>query len=343
MQGGLAASYINMSDDEAVDLAREQFGIEGRPTRFATEKDDTFRIAPLSGPRFILKVANPVEDIPEIDLQVQVLDHVAARAPDLPVPRVIPNDRGERHFNYLDRAGQQRQVRMMSYLEGQPLSEVPSTASGRAEIGKLLARLRLALADFSHPSDSRIVAWDVKNLLTLRDLLAEITEVGQRRKVEAALERFASIESRLKQCRMQVLHNDFTRSNVVVDAALPGFVSGIIDFGDTVRTAIAIDASTAMLNQLPVAMDGDVFADGRDLLGGYLSIADLTAEELSLIPHLIFSRLATRLLLSTAMANRVPSVADYVLRNNEQTWVQMDWFISRSMDEISDQLMDFAK
>jgi hydroxylysine kinase len=119
-----------MTDDEAVDLARERFGIEGRPTRFATEKDDTFRIAPASGPRFILKVANPIEDIPEIDLQVQVLDHVAARAPDLPVPRVIPNDKGERHFNYLDRAGQRRQVRMMSYLEGQPLSEVPSTASG---------------------------------------------------------------------------------------------------------------------------------------------------------------------------------------------------------------------
>ena len=343
MQGGLAASYINMTDAEAVDLARERFGIDGRPTRFATEKDDTFRIAPANGPRFILKVANPVEDIPEIDLQVQVLDHVAARAPDLPVPRVIPNDKGERHFNYLDRAGQNRQVRMMSYLEGQPLSEVPSTASGRAEIGKLLARLRLALADFSHPSDSRIVAWDVKNLLTLRDLLAEITDAGQRRKVEAALERFAAIETRLKQCRTQVLHNDFTRSNVVVDASLPGFVSGIIDFGDTVRTAIAIDASTAMLNQLPVAMDGDVFADGRDLLKGYLSIADLTAEELSLIPHLIFSRLATRLLLSTAMASRVPSVAAYVLRNNEQTWVQMDWFIARSMDEISDQLTDLAR
>lgn len=343
MPSGLAASYINMTEAEAVDLARERFGIEGRPTRFATEKDDTFRIAPASGPRFILKVANPTEDIPEIDLQIQVLDHVAARAPDLPIPRVIPNDNGEHHFNYRDRAGQHRQVRMMSYLEGQPLSEVPSDAAGRTEIGKLLARLRLALADFSHPSDSRIVPWDVKNLASLADLLAEITDAGQRRKVEAVLERFGAIEGRLKKCRMQVLHNDFARSNVVVDPALPGFVSGIIDFGDTVRTAIAIDVSTAMLNQLPVEMDGDVFAHGRDLLIGYLPIADLTAEELSLIPHLILSRLATRILLSTAMANRVPSVAAYVLRNNEQTWVQMDWFLSRSMDEVSDQLMSFAK
>jgi Ser/Thr protein kinase RdoA (MazF antagonist) len=342
MPGGLAASYTNMTEAEAVDLARTRFGIEGRPTRFATEKDDTFRIAPASGPRFVLKVANPTEDFAEIDLQVQVLDHVAARAPDLPIPRIIPNDRGERQFNYLDEAGQRRQVRMMSYLEGQPLSEVPSNASGRIEIGKLLARLRLALADFSHAADSRVVAWDVKNLLSLHELLGGIADAEQRRKVETALQRFAAIEGQLRQCRTQVLHNDFTRSNVMVDPALPGFVSGIIDFGDTVRTAIAIDVSTAMLNQLPAHMDGDVFAGGRDLLNGYLPIADLTSQELGLIPHLVLSRLAARILLSTAMASRVPSVAAYVLRNNEQSWGQIDWFLDRSMDEVSDQLTGFA-
>ena len=342
MQGGLAASYINMTDVEAVDLARTRFGIDGKPTRFATEKDDTFRIAPASGPRYILKVANPTEDIPEIDLQVQVLDHVAARAPDLPIPRVIPNDNGERHFSYIDRAGQRRHVRMMSYLEGQPLSEVPSDVAGREQIGRLLAKLRLALADFSHPSDSRVVSWDVKNLTSLAPLLAEISDPAWQAKLETVLARFASIEGRLKQCRMQVLHNDFTRSNIVVDAALPTFVSGIIDFGDTVRTAIAIDASTALLNQLPTVMEGDIFAGGRDLLRGYLSIADLKADELALIPPLIMSRLTTRILLSTAMAARVPSVAAYVLRNNEMTWGQIDWFLARSMDDLSNELVDLA-
>ncbi|MCX7318883.1 MAG: hypothetical protein NT113_05085 [Hyphomicrobiales bacterium] len=48
-----------MSESEAVDLVRVHYGIAGRPTRFATEKDDTFRIAPASGPRYVLKVANP--------------------------------------------------------------------------------------------------------------------------------------------------------------------------------------------------------------------------------------------------------------------------------------------
>lgn len=343
MQSGLAASYINMSEAEAVDLARIHYGIEGKPTRFATEKDDTFRIAPAQGRRYVLKVANPTEDIAEIDLQIRVLEHVAARAPELPIPRVIPNTAGEGHFLYTDRAGQPRQVRLMSFVEGQPLSEVVIDTGGREEIGRLLATLRHALADFSHPTETRVVPWDVKNLPTLAPLLPEITDTVWRKKLETVLERFASIEPRLKQCRQQVLHNDFTRSNIVADPTLPTFISGIIDFGDTVRTAIAIDVSTAMLNQLPERMDGEVFAHGRDLLRGYLAIADLTEEELALIPPLIMSRLTTRILLSTAMANRVPSVADYVLRNNHMTWGQIDWFLNRSMDDLGNELIDLVR
>jgi Ser/Thr protein kinase RdoA (MazF antagonist) len=338
MQGGLAATYVNMSEAEAVDLAKRRFGIEGRAVRLATEKDDTFRISPASGPRFILKVANPLENVPEIDLQIQLLDHIAARAPELPVPRVIGNDAGERHFQHQDLAGQHRQVRVMTYLEGQPLSEVPPTSSGRHQIGKLLAQLRLAIADFGHPADSRVLAWDIKHLLKLESLLGGITDVGHRKLLEAALARFASLQPRLAACRMQVLHNDFTRSNIVVDAALPGFVSGIIDFGDAVRTMIAIDVSTALLNQLPLIPEHDFFADGRDMLRGYLSVADLTAEELSLIPHLVMGRMVARALLSTALANMNPGNSTYLLRNTEPGWRQIDWFLSRSVDDVSSQL-----
>jgi len=342
LQGGLAASYVNMAEAEAADLARSRFGIEGRATRLATEKDDTFRISPAAGPRFILKVSNPLENIPEVDLQVALLDHVAARAPELPVPRVIGNDAGERHFAHRDRAGQLRQVRMMSYLEGEPLSEVPSSAPGREQIGRLLAQLRLATADFAHPADDRMVAWDVKHLMKLEGLLGAIDDPVRRRQLETALARFADLEGRLMKLRMQVLHNDFTRSNIVVDAALPGFVSGIIDFGDAVRTMIAIDVSTALVNQLPPRSQDGFFADSGDLLRGYLSVADLTAEELALIPHLVMARLVARALLSISMAKMVPGNSTYLLRNTEQGWSQLDWFLGRSADAVSGELQGFA-
>ncbi len=300
--GGLAAKFVAMSEAEAVQVARAHFGIEGHATRFAAEKNDTFRIASTGGPRFILKVANPAEDVLEIDLQLRVLEHLAAATPEIPVPRVIANG-----------------------------------------LGKVLARLRLALADFGHAADSRVIAWDVKHLLSLESLLGEIAEPAKRKQLEDGLARFGRIEGRLAKSRVQVLHNDFSRSNIVVDPSSSTFISGVIDFGDTVRTSIAIDVSTAVLSLLPREAGGhDMLADGRDLLNGYLTVADLTEEELRLIPHLVMGRVVAKTLLSTWLANSVPENAAYFLRNTEQGQHQLEWFLKRSEAEVSDQFLNLV-
>ncbi|WP_156947149.1 phosphotransferase [Bradyrhizobium sp. WSM3983] len=341
--GGLATEFVTMSESEAVQIARTHFGIEGSATRFAAEKDDTFRISSTGGSRYILKAANPAEDLSAIDLQLCVLTHLAARSASLPVPGVISSARGEQQFEYRDRAGQHRRIWMLTYLEGQPLSEVRSTAAGREQIGKVLARLRLALADFYHPHDSRVIAWDIKHLLSLECLLGEVADAGRRKRLEAGLARFTSIERHLAQSRSQVLHNDFSTSNIVVDLSTSDFVSGVIDFGDVVRTSIAIDVSTALLSQLPTEpVEGDIFANGRDLLNGYIAAADLTAQELSIIPHLVMGRIVAKSLLSTWLANSVPSNAAYFLRNTKQGWHQLEWFLSRSEAEVSEQFLNLV-
>jgi Ser/Thr protein kinase RdoA (MazF antagonist) len=341
-QGGLAASYRSMPDVEAVDLVRQHYGIVGHVDRLATEKDDTFRVDDGAGRRFILKVANPLEDVSEISCQIEVLKHIARRDPQLPVPRVIADIRGDEQFEYQDRAGQRRWVRLLSYLEGVPLSEIVSTAPERECIGETFGRLRLALVDFAHPADGRVLAWDVKHLMQLGDLLEAIDDGGQRQMLQAGLERFATLEGRLSACRTQVVHNDFSKSNVVVDRATAGFVTGVIDFGDAVRTLIAIDVSTALLNQLPSSHAEDLFADARDLLRGYLRVADLTDEELRLIPHLVMARAVTRALLSIWRAKLFPENSAYLLRNTEQGWVQLRWFLSRSVEQVSDTLFNHA-
>ena len=103
--------------------------------------------------------------------------------------------------------------------------------------------------------------------------------------------------------RTQVLHNDFSLSNLVVDRREPAFVTGVIDFGDAVRTAVAVDVSTALLNQLPrdaaERPPDDLLAAGRDVLRGYLRFADLTEPELALIPHLVMARVVARALITT--------------------------------------------
>src|SRR5262249_21759271 len=148
----------------------------------ATEKDDTFRVDAPDQRRYVLKIANPSEDPQEIDLQIELLLHLARVDATIPVPKIIHSVDGHTSFTKVDRAGQNRCIRLMSYLDGILLDSTGSTAHERFRVGQVLARLRHATASFSHPADSRALAWDVKNLPRLRALLDQVVDTTQREK-----------------------------------------------------------------------------------------------------------------------------------------------------------------
>ncbi|OBR46310.1 phosphotransferase [Paraburkholderia tropica] len=342
-EGGLASAYIAMDREEACQIAQDLYGVTGTAAKFATEKDDTFRIDCMDGHQFVLKVANPNEDEMEIDFQVTLMGHVAKRDAGIPVPRVIPTSDGSLHSYIEDRAGQRRITRLMTYARGTPLDSTDSSPQEREHVGEILARLRNATADFQHPGDARILAWDVQHALNLAPLLNSVDNVQHRQQLKAGLDRFAQLAPEIRKLRTQVLHNDFSKSNIVVDHSLPEFVTGIIDFGDAVRTAVAIDVSTALLNQLPrdarESPVRDLFAQGRDVLRGYLRHAELTEHELQLIPHLTMTRVVARALITLWREKQFPENATYIMRNTEQGWAQLEWFLSRSIDEVSSMLL----
>ncbi len=320
----------------------ERYALGGEFRRFATEKDDTFRVRSPDGRACVLKIANPAEALDEVTFQLELLQHIQRVAPTLPVPRVLLDRSGKTHSYVTVHDGSERIVRALSYLEGTPLDTVSSTAAQRRRIGEMLARLRLATASFQHPGESRALAWDVQHLLQLAPLLQGVDIPVQRQLLQDGLERFAAATGSLPTLRRQVLHNDFSRSNVVVDGNDPAFVTGIIDFGDAVRTAVAVDVSTALLNQLPRMPDQDPLAAARDLLEGYLSVADLTDEELGLIPHLVMGRVIARALLTIWRARIFPENAEYILRNTDQGWWQLQWFLNQSIDQVGTSLLATA-
>lgn len=339
---GLAAPLVRMQEAEAAALVASAWGATGTLTRFATEKDDTFLVAPDAGPRLVIKLSNPQEPADDIALQTELLMHVAASDPDLPVPRVVPARDGAAWFPFVDAAGQPRIARVLTFLEGTPLDRLETTPAERNRLGAILGRLRHAMAGFSHPHDGRIVAWDVQHLPRLRGLVRHIGDAGHRDALARGLERFEALAGRIAALPRQVVHNDCGRSNVVADRGDPGFITGIIDFGDVVRTAVAIDVATTLLNQLSLVPADDIFADGRDVLRGYLSTAPLDASELAMVPHLVMARVIARALITTWRAGMMPDNATYILRNTQPGWHQLDWFLARSVDDVSAVFMDLA-
>ncbi|MCE2577361.1 phosphotransferase [Gluconacetobacter entanii] len=337
--GNISRPFTHMPPEEALAIAREHYGADGDIRHLPTEKDDTFHIRCASGRGFIMKVEHPCEPREDVAFQTALLDDLKENAPDLPVPRVIRTQHDAPVLVHTDRAGQERQIRLLSYLQGVPLDHIPTSADGRRRIGAQLARLRHALAGFSHPGGDRAIIWDVRRLPDLRALLSLIEDPLHRACAQAAMTRFMDLLPDIGKLRTQILHNDFNRSNILARAHDDETLAGIIDFGDALRTAIAIDVSTAMVNQLPqdVTPDAAAFLSApRDVLHGYVEHADLQLAEIGMLGHLLMARLLTRALITTWRAGMFSENRAYIMRHSQATWKQLAWFVERDADTISD-------
>ncbi|MFS3136394.1 phosphotransferase [Gluconacetobacter sacchari] len=337
--GDLGSTFVSIARDEAIDILKRFYGLTASVARLETEKDDTFRVTPACGDSLILKIANPAEDPAEIEAQAALLTFLERTAPHLPTPRVMAGREGAAIVTFQDRAGQTRRARVMTYLPGQPLDRLDAGAALRRDVGRMLGRLRLAMAAFDHPGCHRVLAWDVRHVTKLAPLLDHVHDQRRREALAEAMRRLTGLSQRIAGLRRQVVHNDFNRSNLIIRDDGGPRLGGIIDFGDIVHTAIAIDVSTAVVNQLPRTLDGafrdDLFRDARDVVRGYLAAADLDDEELRLIPHLAMARIVVRSLISLYRAALLPHNARYILRNTEPGWAQLDWLLKRDPDRLS--------
>ncbi|WP_425839789.1 phosphotransferase enzyme family protein [Streptomyces fractus] len=339
--GRLAAAHAVMSESEAVALARARWSLDVvAATRLATEKDDTFRLDTAQGARYVVKASHPDEDDDEVAFETELMRHVHESGYGVPVPELLPSRGGRLLEPVRDGSGRRRLARVMTFAPGVPLDTTGTSAPERERVGEMLARLRHATADFRHPADGRLCAWDVRHLPALAPLLDDVPDATQRRALDKGLARYLHLVApQLPSLRGQVLHNDFSTSNLLVDHDAAGFVTGVIDFGDAVHTAIAIDVATALLNQLPRDAARrpvpDLFAEARDVLRGYLRSADLTEDELALLPHLVMGRVVARALITLHRASLIPGNTTYILRNTAPGWGQLAWFLDRTPDEIT--------
>jgi hypothetical protein len=121
----LDSDVPDFSADAAAQVVRELYGIEGAFSRLYSERDQNFRVRATDGADYVLKIANSDEDPGVLDMQHQALTHVEARDPDLPTPRVIRTRGGAMSGSIADAGGKAHIVRLLSYLPGINLAEVP--------------------------------------------------------------------------------------------------------------------------------------------------------------------------------------------------------------------------
>ncbi|RBP09876.1 Ser/Thr protein kinase RdoA (MazF antagonist) [Roseiarcus fermentans] len=319
----LSTPSPRVSESEAVDIAREHFGLETSAKRLASERDEMFRLRDATGVDSVLKITNPAESPDITNLQTAALLWIAGADPHLPVPRVCKTLGGATAVRVAIGESAPRTVRLLSFLQGRSLHETPRTRDQRRELGSTLARLGLALANFRHPSADYELAWDIKHAHRLEPLLASVRGREKFALAQTALHRFeAAVRPRLPGLRTQVVHNDFSTHNVLVDPTDPDRVAGVIDFGDLVRTQLVNDVAIGAAHHLSAS--ADALEGPRDFIDAYQSVIPLSPDEFELLPDLIATRFLVTVLVTGWRAERYPENRDYILKNNALAWDGLD-------------------
>lgn len=304
----MTADQPRFTAEAAATLAQDLFGLSGRLDPLTSERDQNFRLTAEDGRRYVLKIANAAEPREVTNFQTRAFAHIAKAAPNLPVQRVIPTLGGDEET--LLPGG--HVLRLLTWLDGTPLHAALRSKALRRSVGIMAARLTQALEGFTHPAEDHELIWDIRNAAKLRPLLPSVTEHELRALCTKALDRFdAETAPALAALPWQVVHADFNPHNLLTDPAHRE-ITGILDFGDMVRTARICDLAVAASYHADPAQPLEALTD---VIGGWHSVLPLLPGEEAQILDLVTLRMVTTAVLSNWRAARQPENAAYFLRN----------------------------
>ncbi|WP_197520422.1 phosphotransferase [Paraburkholderia tropica] len=299
---------------DAQHAAQEHYGLNVEARELSGERDRTFLLSQPDGKRFILKISNPVDSQSMRTFQYGVLRHIETTDPSLPVPRLIATRAGLDEFKTTGSSGSELFGSMTSFLNGAAASAQASTRARRLSFGQTLAALDAAMANYSHPSDDRLLSWDLMHCIRLMPIVEAIEGATLRRQISEFLRRFDE-ETRpaVETLRPQIIHNDANNSNLLVAQDNEHVVSGIIDFGDMVRAPLVNEV--AVCASYEVHGSADPIACILDVIEGFSRITPLEPLELRHLLDLVIARLSVRMLITSWRAERFPENRAYILRN----------------------------
>jgi len=306
----MVGSSRSVPPELAEKIVREQYGLHVVAERLTGERDENFKVTATDGTEYVFKVANAAEDPSVTDLPTAALVHMETVDPSFPCPRVHRDRSGHTQVRFNDHAELLRTARLVTYLPGRPLQSASRSAAQRAACGRMAARLGRALRSFEHPASHRTLVWDLRNVPKLRMLLDDLPSLPCADFIADFIARFeARVEPRLACVRHQFVHNDFNARNILVDPADESVIAGIIDFGDSVHTALIADVAIAAGAQIT---DIDTAGESvADLVRAYRQVEPLLAAEMEILNWLIAARIVTGVLIPSWHRARNPSATHY--------------------------------
>lgn len=308
--------------DEAESLARELYGIDASATELPSERDQNFLLNDSRGIRFVLKIANSSSQRGLLEAQNAAMAHIGRATSTLRCPEVLATLAGDELTKVSGTGSGEYYVRTLTYLPGVLLGELQPHREGLLRsLGSFFGQLDRILEGFSHPGTVRDFKWDLRHAAeAVRTYLPHVAGFAARSLVETYLSRFEeTVVPVLPDLRTGVIHNDGNGYNVLAEETEPHnhVVTGVIDFGDMVKTCMVIELAVAAAYAL--LGKPDAISAATHVIGGYHNANPLTDLEQSVLFDLIMMRLCVSVTISAYQSKQNPA-NEYLVISQRPAW-----------------------
>lgn len=297
----------NLSTDTAEWLAKTRYELNADASVLPSERDQNFLLETAAGDRFVLKIANGLEDPSLLAAQNEVMEHLARRLNYC--PRVVPAASDELVTTVKVANGLSHFVRLVTYLPGRTLATYrPRSHTLLFDVGQKLGRLDRELASFEHPALYRNFHWDLaKGTTVVADYHALISNPELRTHVLECAEEFETTFGPLAgTLRRGAIHGDANDYNLLVDSDPQGSsrLSGIIDFGDMIFSYTVADLAVAIA--YAVLGESHPLQAASHLVSGYSEANSLYDQEIEALLPMVKLRLCMSVCLAAYQQQQQP-------------------------------------
>ena len=124
IQNDMHYNAIKMTIPQAESILSELFNIKGKITELPGEIDFNFRVKVEDSEGYILKISRPNENQDYLDFQQKLLLHLEHNTNGFTTPQIIKDIKGNVISETVDPQGNQRKVRLLTWVSGRVWSSV---------------------------------------------------------------------------------------------------------------------------------------------------------------------------------------------------------------------------
>src|SRR5437773_2894092 len=314
-------------------LAERIYALRAAATPLPSERDQNFLLTTKTGRKFVLKIANALEERALLEAQNQVMTYLSTRLTFC--PRVVPTVSGAQMEQVVVPGGSSHFVRLITSLPGVPLGEVEVRSPELSRnLGRKLGQLDHALADFDHPAIHRDFHWDLANgIRTVHEYAPLVADTKFRNLIEQCADKFErEVGPLLHALRRSVVHGDANDFNVLVSEGElepeRRQVVGLIDFGDMVHSYTAGELAVAIAYML--LDQQDPLAAAEPVIAGYHREYPLRENEIESLWGLTLMRLLMSVCLAAHQQQQQPGnpylkISQSAITNSLPKLAAIDW------------------